>query len=83
MGLKRPLTSQSQGPPACDPYAELVLPLVPVLLRVAAAFVGRDNAEDAVQEAIVSAWQHWSDLRDTAAVRPCLIQITANVCRQW
>lgn len=83
MGLKRPLTSESQSPRACDHFTELVPPLVPVLLRVAAALVGRDNAEDAVQEAIVSAWQHWSELRDTAAVRSWLIQITANVCRQW
>ena len=29
------------------------------------------------------AWQAWSTLRDLNAVRPWLLQITVNVCRQW
>lgn len=29
------------------------------------------------------AWQAWSTLRNVDAVRPWLLQITLNVCRQW
>ena len=70
-------------PPARDQFAELVPPLAPLLLRVAAALIGPDDAEDAAQEAILRAWQHWADLRDAEAVRPWLLQITVNLCRQW
>jgi RNA polymerase sigma-70 factor, ECF subfamily len=53
------------------------------MLRVAAALVGRADAEDAAQEALTRAWQAWETLRDPAAVRPWLLRITVNVCRQW
>jgi RNA polymerase sigma-70 factor (ECF subfamily) len=53
------------------------------MLRVAAALVGADDAEDATQEAIVRAWQAWADLRDLESLRPWLLRITVNVCRQW
>jgi RNA polymerase sigma-70 factor, ECF subfamily len=53
------------------------------MLRVAAALVGPAEAEDAVQEASMRAWQSWSTLRNVDAVRPWLLQITLNVCRQW
>src|SRR5262249_55632723 len=41
------------------------------------------EAEDAVQEASLRAWQAWATLRDVQAVRPWLLQITVNVCRRW
>ncbi len=53
------------------------------MLRVAAALLGPTDAEDAVQEASMRAWQAWPTLRDIGAVRPWLLQITVNVCRQW
>jgi RNA polymerase sigma-70 factor (ECF subfamily) len=53
------------------------------MLRVAAALVGWADAEDAAQEALTRAWQAWPSLRDIGAVRPWLLQITVNVCRQW
>jgi RNA polymerase sigma-70 factor (ECF subfamily) len=53
------------------------------MLRVAAALIGPVDAEDAVQEASMRAWQAWPTLRDVGAVRPWLLQITVNVCRQW
>ncbi len=53
------------------------------MLRVAAALVGPAEAEDAVQEASMRAWQSWSTLRNVDAVRSWLLQITLNVCRQW
>jgi len=54
-----------------------------IMLRVAAALLGPADAEDAVQEASMRAWQAWPTLRDVGAVRPWLLQITINVCRQW
>jgi RNA polymerase sigma-70 factor (ECF subfamily) len=41
------------------------------------------EAEDAAQEAMTRAWQAWPGLRDVAAVRPWLLRITVNVCREW
>jgi RNA polymerase sigma-70 factor (ECF subfamily) len=61
-----------------------VVPLhAPAMVRVAAALVGPAEAEDAVQEASMRAWQSWSQLRNPSSVRPWLLQITVNVCRQW
>ena len=53
------------------------------MLRLAAALIGPAEAEDAVQEASMRAWQAWPTLRNLDAVRPWLLQITLNVCRQW
>lgn len=53
------------------------------LLRLAAALVGPDDAEDIVQEAVMRAWQAWPSLRDPAAAGPWLLRITGNVCRDW
>ncbi|MGO8946058.1 MAG: RNA polymerase sigma factor [Ktedonobacterales bacterium] len=83
MVWSRHVTANCQSPPGSDQFAELVLPLAPVLLRVSAALIGPTDAEDAVQEAILRAWQHWATLHDSSAVRPWLLQITVNVCRRW
>lgn len=64
-------------------FAAQVPPLTPAMLRVAAALLGTADAEDATQEAITRAWQSWSTLRDSNALRPWLLRITVNVCRQW
>ena len=53
------------------------------LLRLAAALVGPDDAEDAVQEAVLRAWRAWSSLRDPTAASAWLLRITGNVCRDW
>jgi RNA polymerase sigma-70 factor (ECF subfamily) len=53
------------------------------MLRVAAVLVGLADAEDAAQEAAVRAWRAWDSLRDRDALRPWLLRITVNVCRQW
>lgn len=53
------------------------------MLRVAAALVGMAEAEDAAQEALVRSWQAWPMLRDVNALRPWLLRITVNVCRDW
>lgn len=53
------------------------------MLRVAAALIGPEEAEDAVQEASMRAWQSWSTLRNLDSARPWLLRITLNVCREW
>jgi RNA polymerase sigma-70 factor, ECF subfamily len=64
-------------------FAALVPLHTDAMLRVAAALVGLADAEDAAQEAAVRAWQAWDTLRDITALRPWLLRITVNVCRQW
>jgi RNA polymerase sigma factor (sigma-70 family) len=66
-----------------DRFAPLATQHTRAVLRVAAVLVGQADAEDASQEALIRAWQAWSSLRDEAAVRPWLLKITVNVCRQW
>lgn len=64
-------------------FATIVPMYAPAMLRLAASYVGVADAEDAVQEAAMRAWQAWATLRSTEAVRPWLLQITVNVCRHW
>jgi RNA polymerase sigma-70 factor, ECF subfamily len=64
-------------------FGAVVPPHVPAMLRLASALIGPAEAEDAVQEASMRAWQSWSRLRSVDSVRPWLLQITVNVCRQW
>jgi RNA polymerase sigma-70 factor (ECF subfamily) len=66
-----------------ESFARLVPPVAPALVRAAAALVGAGDAEDAAQEAVLRAWQAWPTLRDHSAVRPWLLTILVNVCRQW
>jgi len=66
-----------------ESFAAVVPLYAPAMVRVAAALVGTAEAEDAVQEASMRAWQSWSQLRNPSSVRPWLLQITVNVCRQW
>ena len=40
----------------------------------------RDIAEDAVQDALILAWQHLPNLRETRALRPWLLRIVVNQC---
>ena len=93
MGMSRaaqvihaPQTTQTAGASGMadeERFAALVPPLTPAMLRVAVALLGPADAEDAAQEAVTRAWQSWSTLRDTEALRPWLLRITVNVCRQW
>jgi len=73
--------------PAADDAAADFVALVPLhttaMLRVTSALVGPADAEDAAQEAAVRAWQAWATLRDRGSLRPWLLRITVNVCRQW
>lgn len=64
-------------------FSSLAAPHITALARVAAALVGLADAEDAAQEAMLRAWQHWPSLRDSDAVRAWLLRITVNVCYNW
>jgi RNA polymerase sigma-70 factor, ECF subfamily len=65
-------------------FAPLLAPEpVGAMMRLAAALVGRDDAEDAAQEALLRAWQAWPSLRDRSAARGWLLRITVNVCKDW
>ena len=52
------------------------------LLRLARSMVRRSDSEDAVQSAILSAWEHLPQLRDESAFDAWLRQILINRCRQ-
>jgi RNA polymerase sigma-70 factor (ECF subfamily) len=50
--------------------------------RLARAILGEPaEAEDAVHDAFVSAWLHWSDLRDHARFEAWFDRIVVNTCR--
>lgn len=52
-----------------------------LMLHVAYSIVkDRDIAEDAVQDALIQAWQHLPSLRETRALRPWLMRIVVNQC---
>lgn len=54
----------------------------PAMFRVARALLPSDaDAEDAVADAMLSAWKHLPALRDAARIRPWLMTITANCAR--
>ncbi|HZS77502.1 MAG TPA: RNA polymerase sigma factor [Ktedonobacteraceae bacterium] len=64
-----------------EAFSEIVQMYNTLMLRTACLIVGdRDIAEDAVQDALVQAWQHLSSLRSSGALRPWLMRIVVNQC---
>src|SRR5260370_11002746 len=64
---------------ACD---RLIGPLVEPGYRLAFAMLGiREDAEDAVQEATISAWRSLHRLQNESAARSWFLAIVANRCR--
>lgn len=52
-----------------------------LMRRTASLIVGDyDVAEDVVQDALIQAWHHLADLRNTGALRPWLMRIVVNQC---
>ncbi len=52
-----------------------------LMMSTALLIVGdRDIAADAVQDALIQAWQHISSLRETGSLRPWLMRIVVNQC---
>lgn len=63
-------------------FAALVGPLVEPALRLAYSVLGdRAEAEDATQEALTSAWRKLHQLREGMPLRPWLLSIVLNRCR--
>ncbi|WP_034922515.1 RNA polymerase sigma factor [Erythrobacter sp. SD-21] len=63
-------------------FTQLVEPLVPRLLATALRLLGtRDEAEDAVQNALASAWIARSRIDRSRSFLPLLTTITLNKCR--
>ncbi len=63
-------------------FATLVGPVVEPALRLAYSMLGdRFEAEDATQEALTSAWRKLRQLREGMPVRPWLLTIVINRCR--
>ncbi|MGW2561143.1 RNA polymerase sigma factor [Streptomyces sp. NPDC001514] len=64
-----------------EAFALLVRRHSPSLLALAFRMLGNvQDAEDAVQDAFVSAWQRLPDFRHTAAFRTWMYRITVNRC---
>ena len=62
-------------------FSEIVDQYSTLMLRTASMIVGdRDIAEDVVQDALIQAWHHLSDLRKAGALRPWLMRIVVNQC---
>ncbi|HLH62521.1 MAG TPA: RNA polymerase sigma factor [Ktedonobacteraceae bacterium] len=64
-----------------EAFEEIVHQYAALMLRTASMIVGdRDIAEDAVQDALIQAWQHLPSLREASALRPWLMRIVVNQC---
>lgn len=65
-----------------DAFVAMVEPVLPAAYRLAAGMLrSRDEAEDAVQEAMYRAWRSFDRFRG-ADIKPWLLTIVANQCRQ-
>jgi RNA polymerase sigma-70 factor, ECF subfamily len=64
-----------------EAFGEIVKQYNALMMRTAYMIIGDcDVAEDAVQEALIQAWQHLSGLRESGALRPWLMRIVVNQC---
>lgn len=79
---RMPLRGVANDVPAEEAVAALFRRHYERLLRVAYAMLGtRDGAEDAVQEAFVSLFRHWAQLRDPQTAEAYLRSAVLNRCR--
>ena len=73
------LTGTPLAQSARERFAEAVSAYGPAMFRAARALLDSDaDAEDAVGEAVLRAWQAYGGLRRPASLRPWLIKITVN-----
>jgi RNA polymerase sigma-70 factor (ECF subfamily) len=64
-----------------EAFARIVDEYSTLMLRTAIVIVGdRDIAEDIVQDSLLQAWNHLSDLRQASALRAWLMRIVVNQC---
>ena len=65
-----------------DAFMELVEPEMRGAYRLAVAILRNPSeAEDAVQDAVLSAWRHFGRFRRDAGIRPWFFRIVVNECR--
>ncbi|HVD01260.1 MAG TPA: RNA polymerase sigma factor [Candidatus Dormibacteraeota bacterium] len=63
-------------------FVALLEPVLPGAYHLAFGMLRSEaDAEDAVQEAVLSAWKHFKRFRPGSDVRPWLLKIVANQCR--
>ena len=61
----------------------LLEPILPSAYRLAVGLLrSAPEAEDAVQDAVLKAWQHFGRFRRGSDLRPWLLTIVANECRR-
>ena len=61
----------------------LLEPILPAAYRLAVGLLrSAPEAEDAVQESVLKAWQHFGKFRPGSDLRPWLLTIVANECRR-
>ena len=66
-----------------EQFAQAVTEHTCAMFRTARAILDNDaDAEDAVSEAVLRAWQAWGGLRKQEAVRAWLLKITVNCARE-
>lgn len=69
-------------PLGVDGFEDFVRPHLPVLTAVAQRLVGRDDAQDVVQDALVRAWRRWSTFDpDKGTTRTWLLAIVMDRAR--
>lgn len=63
-------------------FMALMEPVLPAAYRLASGMLqSRSEAEDAVQEAVLRAWQHFGRFHRGSDPKPWLLTIVANECR--
>jgi RNA polymerase sigma-70 factor, ECF subfamily len=81
MILAAPLVQEALGGDQ-QAFVLLIEPLLPGAYRLAVGMLrSESDAEDAVQEAALRAWQHFGRFRRGSDLRPWLFTIVANECR--
>lgn len=65
-----------------DEFVSRVSACRPALLRAAKSMLSRSDCEDAVQSAILTAWEKLPQLRDEASFDAWLRRILVNICRE-
>jgi RNA polymerase sigma-70 factor, ECF subfamily len=64
-------------------FIDRLLPVLPVAQRLAFGMLQNSHdAEDAVQDAALKAWEAMARLREGSELRPWFLTIVANECRQ-
>src|ERR1700674_5950375 len=81
MILAAPLVQEALGGDQ-QAFVLLIEPLLPGAYRLAIGMLrSQSDAEDAVQQAALKAWQHFGRFRRDSDLRPWLFTIVANECR--